>query len=317
MEVVTSLRPTDVPIMTTIPEFPQERVLVRPDITSINSRLGILLGNNTRYSDFNMLSLWGYNTKDDLRLAQYNGNMVFKMRNYITNQPIHAFCGTIDVNNSLHDIFQHLEENNETAVLELVPEETAKLADADRYDIQEDPNNQDYIYNVHTLATEALLNHKFRNFVTTFPKKYPDVQGRILNLEDEITQGEMLRVFNDWSRNKKEDPTQERTALQRTISCAPELDNILPIGLYDKDKLIGFMITDMTEDGWAQGHFAKADITYKGIYSYLYHTVAKELEERGIKHLNLEQDLGLPGLKEAKRQMGPEFFLKKYVISPK
>ena len=49
---------------------------------------------------------------------------------------------------------------------------------------------------------------------------------------------------------------------------------------------------------------------------HLYAT-ALHLEKRGVKYFNIEQDLGIDGLRKWKTSYQPVFFLKKYKITPK
>lgn len=52
-------------------------------------------------------------------------------------------------------------------------------------------------------------------------------------------------------------------------------------------------------------HFAEADKSIKGIYSYIYQHYAKNLPNHYLR-LNMEQDLGIEGLKKAKMSFAPE-----------
>jgi len=60
--------------------------------------------------------------------------------------------------------------------------------------------------------------------------------------------------------------------------------------------------------------FAKGNQNYFGIYQMLFKQTAMEFKKRGLKYINIEQDLGIPGLKFSKQQWNPVHYLKKFVI---
>ena len=64
-------------------------------------------------------------------------------------------------------------------------------------------------------------------------------------------------------------------------------------------------------------HFIKADKQYEGIYTFLQSRVASEAYKQGYKYINLEQDLGIPGLKKNKLTWQPSKYLKKFIVKPK
>jgi hypothetical protein len=78
-------------------------------------------------------------------------------------------------------------------------------------------------------------------------------------------------------------------------------------------KLRGFTIFEQVSEGYAVCSFQKADRSYDGIFEFLNQSVAKYLHERGVRYMNMEQDLGVAGLRQAKRKYDPTY-LKKYVV---
>jgi len=62
-------------------------------------------------------------------------------------------------------------------------------------------------------------------------------------------------------------------------------------------------------------HFEKALPDYKGIYQFVNRSFASMLPRHYI-HINREQDLGDPGLRQAKMSYRPSGFIKKYKVYP-
>jgi hypothetical protein len=89
---------------------------------------------------------------------------------------------------------------------------------------------------------------------------------------------------------------------------------MVAVGIFDNSHMIGFAINEVLFYGIAINHFIKADTKYQGIFSYLMQENANILISHHRSHLNFEQDLGLPGLRQSKSTFRPVYFLKKYVI---
>jgi hypothetical protein len=79
--------------------------------------------------------------------------------------------------------------------------------------------------------------------------------------------------------------------------------------------MIGFSVNEILPDGYALGHFAKADFRFEGVYPYILRGLARILQEEGVELLNIEADLGDDGLAISKKLCNPAGRLKKYVIA--
>ena len=70
----------------------------------------------------------------------------------------------------------------------------------------------------------------------------------------------------------------------------------------------------ITEKIWTET-LEKALPEHKGAAQFANNELSKLLEEKCI-YLNREQDLGLPGLRQAKLSYLPEYLLRNYVLTP-
>ena len=151
----------------------------------------------------------------------------------------------------------------------------------------EDRDNSDYIYSINDLSElKGHSMHKIKNFTNRFKALYPEVETRILDLTNDKIQTEILNLFDEWKKTKN-DTEHERIAITRTIKDADKLSDLYSLGLYDKSRLIAFMMFDLANQDYAQSHFAKAlSLDYKGIFPYLFHTTANFLLEKQNKNKN-------------------------------
>lgn len=300
-----------------LPTYPNTRPLTLGDKELVES----FVNKYPPYSDFNFLSLWSYNTENDLQISELSGTFIIRLRDYMSNDPVCSFIGTADIPRICGMVFAELKNNGSPLLIKYVPEVTARiLEDYSEFSVKEDRDSFDYVYSLETLTNlTGGSMHKLRNYINRFSNLYPDIQAKTLNLSDVAIQDEVLSVFDEWKKEKGqgEEAKHERVAVKRTLQCHDSVDNIIALGLYDAEKMVAFLFVDYRSDGYSQGHFAKALTSrYHGITSFLYHSMAVLLYEKGCRYINLEQDLGIDGLRKAKKQMNPIYFLKKYSITP-
>lgn len=271
------------------------------------------------YSDFNFISLWVYNTENDTKISDLNGNLIIRFRDYITNNPFYTFIGTNRVNETANLLLDFSEKEGIGIGLKLIPE--ACLLEAkfsNNLKIEEDRNSFDYILSVDEIAIlSGDKYHTHKNFVNKFHKTYENYHTANLNLLDSVIQEQMLNVFYTWERrrNKNRSETEhELKAIKRLLYDANSFD-LVTLGVYDKEEMVGFIVASLEQMDCAVSHFAKADTDYSGVFYFLYHNLAQILLEKGFKYLNNEQDMGIPGLRKSKEQWNPSHFLKKYIIT--
>jgi hypothetical protein len=274
------------------------------------------------YSDFNFTSLWAYNTEEDVKISQLNGNMVMKFRDYITNDQFYTFLGHQNVEQTVQELLQKSKEENIEPVLKLIPEINLAYAPEliNTFIVTEDPDNNDYILS--SLEVGELKSRKFtdkRNLVNRFLRDHPDVTIVQLDLDDPVIQDQILDIFNRWETKKgkrKQDTEHEYKAIQRLFHPAIA-SHLIAFGIFRNGDLIGFLIIEEIHDNYAIFHFMKADPDHKGTYEFLNHWAAKHVFSHGLLHINYEQDLGIEGLRRAKTFWNPTHFLKKYTIAEK
>jgi len=78
---------------------------------------------------------------------------------------------------------------------------------------------------------------------------------------------------------------------------------------------LGFCTAEMVGHGCAMGHFEKAVPTHLGASALMRRRLAAYRQVRGYRHLNAEQDLGDPRLRESQLSWSPRFFLHTYTIA--
>lgn len=304
--------------MKKIPLFPKFEKLILKHRKEINN----FLHTNSPHSDFNFTSLWGFNTEDTFEISRLFDNLVIKFSGYFENIPFYSFLGKNNIEETVSTLLDHAENHNIDPRLKLISESILEQAPFlyEKFTIQEDRDNFDYILSIPELVTLAGGTYAGeRKVIHRLLSRNNDFVVKLLDINDIQIKKEIINCFSFWALKKgksEENISHERTAIERILRDSCFL-NLVAIGLYKDNSLIAFSISDAEHPEYAQALFLKADPSYNGIRHLLHHSLAKELSKRGHTFLNLEQDLGIPSLRDAKMQMKPIRLLKKYTISRK
>ena len=299
--------------MSTIPQFPEFKKLElsdREEILAITSQF-------PPYSDFDFGSLWAWDSHGNTRISILNSNLVVQFSDYITNELFYSFIGNTKLTDTAIAIFDHAKQNGMPLVINLMPEQVAVQLESFRFEIEEDRNQFDYIY--------TLANHipylgssmkDVRYLREAFYKRTPGHIPSTLDLRDKKVKEEILTLLTKWEMHRG-DIQNEPAALRRCLETANEEKDLVGTGIRYKGELIAFAINSILPNSFANCLFAKADVSFYGIYSVLMYENARILIDKNCTHLNFEQDLGLDNLRMAKMAYCPSYFLKKYTVTRK
>jgi uncharacterized protein len=134
-----------------------------------------------------------------------------------------------------------------------------------------------------------------RNLVHQFEKQYEAHAEPLAN--------EAIHVLDLWKNQGDYEACKEAIELHQELGLVGRLYTV-------DTKPVGFIIGEPLNNSMFVLHFAKADITYKGIYQYMYQAFAKELVGK-FQFLNWEQDLNDEGLRRSKEAYLPDRHVKK------
>jgi len=274
------------------------------------------------YSDFNPTSMWTWDTAGEIRVSWHRGNLVVQFADYITGAPFLSVCGSNDIDDTIADVIDYAREHDMPHTLRLIPEYVIeKLQHPEIYAISEEDDSHDYILSVDALTT--LGGNKLRgkkNFSNRFQKAHADsVSISVLELTDPGVQIQIRALVDIWAQNTTQaadDVENERIAIDRMLTHAAHFA-AYSVGIFVGETLVAFSIEEEVSEAYGLIHYEKADISYTGIFPFLKQQSAIEFQKRGCEFINYEQDLGIEGLRKAKKSYRPISFLKKYTIAPK
>lgn len=297
-----------------IPKFPEFKKLElsdQKDIETITSKY-------LPYSDFNFEIMWAWDIDSKVKISELNGNLALMHKNFLTGQTVYSYLGNSNLDDTVQKLFTYLEEKKVKELkLSLVPEISLHGLDFKKYFIEFDMNACDYIYDLKQLSGYA--GNRFmqkRGRLNNFVRNYPDTAVKILDLNDRDSRQEILNLNSSWIEGKSKGKSsnharKELMVLERFLEG--NFKNLTCIAIY-QNKLIGYGIFSTHGKDYVINHFMKADILYKGVYEFLIRECALLFSKQGFEFLNYLEDMGLPGLRQAKLTYRPVTFLRKYAV---
>jgi hypothetical protein len=250
-----------------------------------------------------------------------NDNLVVKLPDYLSNEPILSFLGDKQVLETISILLEQAKTEGLEQALKLIPEvnlKKEKTTIEQKFSLQEDLDNNDYILSVKKIVFLEGKNFKSKRRMINKIKADLEIKTKLIHLQNKKIQQEIKDLFYLWEKNKKKKQSETKTepiALKRLMKSA-HFFNLISLGFYKKDKLIAFTINEIIYNKYYMGHFGKADSTL-GLSKYIEYKTARVLSEFGCQYMNFQQDLGIFGLRKSKKGWQPVRYLKKYILKKK
>ena len=201
-----------------------------------------------------------------------------------------------------------------------ISEDCADLLPADRFELTELRSHFDYVYLRADLV--ELKGKKYdgkRNHIKRFRTGHPEYVFEPLRAADEQ---EALELFEHWFKLREESKffprlayTAQRAAIVNAFKWFQEL-HLFGCALRLEGKMRGFTLASELNPEMVSLHFMYGDPAYPGISQVMLWEAASKCYS-GYKFLNLEQDLGIPGLRSAKLSWQPVKLEKKFEVKLK
>lgn len=185
--------------------------------------------------------------------------------------------------------------------------------------VREDDGMRDYIYNAGDLA--ELPGSKFsakRNLIHQFERDNPGWRVEPLR-PDPMKCPQMCRFIEEWRRTAD----GENGSLGDDVAALGAAFENWGTGLFNgcaihaaDGSLVAFCVYSIPTPDSADIHFEKAAHGVKGAYQMINRETARILVRQGVKWINREQDMGVPGLRRAKLSYCPAMRLPQCALVP-
>lgn len=185
-----------------------------------------------------------------------------------------------------------------------------------RFTAEYSDNDSDYVYDRTALAT--LAGHKLqskRNFLNRFRRTYPQYEYHALTREDIPA---CLSLDKTWINKgldlgHTQEEKDERVAIHYVFDHWEELHALGGV-IYVGGRLVAFTYGAPIDNSRFDVCVEKADNNYVGAYAAINNEFVNHLPENFVL-INREEDLGIPGLRQAKQTYHPLIWLRKYILT--
>lgn len=293
-----------------LPEYPKFKSLEIEDLDQIKSHLK---RTSPKICEWVLANLMIWKDFDHPLLTIINKNLCI----YITphNEPPYFLepIGSHKIRKTIETCLKHagkMSRISEDFISNLSPQE---------YRIKCLRNQFDYLYETKMLA--GLKGRKFdgkRNHLKNFKRRHPAYE--FIPLKSDHKKG-CLELFEDWFSARTESRyfpklahISQKAALENAFSHYAKLDLAGGALLIDK-KIKGFILGSLLNHETVSVHFQYGHPALRGIFqALLWEACHKTFSS--FKYVNLEQDLGIPGLRKSKLSYYPLRLEKKFEIKP-
>lgn len=194
-----------------------------------------------------------------------------------------------------------------------IPEEWLDCFDEKDFERSFNPNDSDYLFFTEKFKTyPGKKMHKKKNLLNQFLRSY-DSEIDPLGDTDLDAAESLLELWQETS--PQELSASDYTQCREALEMRSEL-NLTGAIIRADDKPAAFFLGEPLNEDTFTIHFAKADISYKGVYQFLFSRIASDFCP-DYRYMNLEQDMGSEGLRKTKVSYRPDLMARKYRIAMK
>lgn len=253
------------------------------------------------FSEFTFSNLYMWNSSRPTFLCEIEGTIIFLIQD--AAKTFQIFGPPFGMLN-LDQIIPKLPVEVTKAVRTCLPAENIP-----GWTFETSPNDADYVYRVSDLVDlPGPLYQKKRQLVrgclSRYECQYEELQEKNLQECGELQE----KVYEEGSRDKG--AALEHEAAKRLLEKFDQFD-VFGGAIRINRRIEGFMIGKKLNPNTAVGHVEKTNLKIHGLSELLHHWFAKYALE-GFEYFNVEQDLGIKGLREAKSRFHPDHMVVKW-----
>ena len=266
-------------------------------------------GMNSEYTFTNMF-MWrkSYN----IRYAVIDGMLCIFSRHGGSAETVNFPIGKGDIKAVLSKLIDYFDEIGQRPLIRLYSDfeiDALNTAFPDLFFITEDRNSFDYVYKVSDLITlPGSKYHSKRNHINQFMANYPYEYQKIT--KDQLSS--CFLMFEKWCESKKDtvDGIDEQyKAVKNLIDNFEDL-NVTGGAISIDDKIVAFSF------GEVLSHKNSVAVIHLEHFPMINQQFL-ENEWSDLTFVNREEDMGIMGLRNAKKSYKPCLMVKKYIASLK
>ncbi|MDP4145900.1 MAG: phosphatidylglycerol lysyltransferase domain-containing protein [Bacillota bacterium] len=270
-------------------------------------------------SEYSFTTLLIWRKGCDIEYAIYNQVLIIKKRDFRGNYHFMQPIGykKEDLKEIIEVLKEYKEEHGLKYLFKDVEDsfiEDIKEIYSDQLDMFEDRDNFDYIYESEKLITLAGKKlHSKKNHYNFFIKTYEYVTK---DINEEGVIADCIRESRKWyEKNFKGDQylLYELEGIEEVLINIGKLE-LKGMAVYIDGEVAAFTIGEAVNEDMAIIHIEKGDADKRGVYTFINKTFVEKYFYN-VATINREQDLGIEGLRKAKKSYHPIRLQEKYLVN--
>ena len=257
-------------------------------------------------SEINFLTFYIWRKAFDIKFAEIDGCLVIRFKDDDSPENFRYPIGSGNHEAALEKIEQYADGN---PVFYGISEAQAENLQARGYKTSVMKGYSDYVY-----YTEDLINlsgkkyHSKKNHLNSFKKTY-DYRYEAMNAGNAL---ECITAYGKWYSNEQGDAmlAYEKEAIEDILTNFEKLDFKGGV-LYANGEICAFTVSEQLTKNMAVIHIEKANTDFNGAFAAI-NQMHLENTWSHLKYVNREEDLGIEGLKKAKKSYRPCRMIDKY-----
>lgn len=186
----------------------------------------------------------------------------------------------------------------------------------DRFRFHSDEGSYDYVYDINDLADlPGKKYHSKRNHINRFKELFPNYKAQPI---DAHAVPLVKKMLDDWfssrlSENPDADFHMEKIAIEKALRDYKVLE-MDGLAIFDGEKVLAFTLGGRLTADTFDVNFEKAVSDVQGAYTVVNYEFARYIRDKypSVRYLDREEDMGIEGLRKAKRSYRPSRMIKKY-----
>ena len=266
--------------------------------------------------------LYWWCLEQNAQIAVHNDNLCIQSTYPLENGELSiSLFGVNNINDSLADIFSYQKQKNLPLGIHFTPAYTVEaIKDKANLRIEENRDIAEYVMSIQEHAFLEGANFKrLRNKVSHFNKLSfaPKIEfSSYLIDKDNIERTKFaIKKINASQKNDRE--KIEDIAIEKLLN----LSNDFPITCYmlrHDTKVIAVGLVKEIASNTLNFCHIRYSSDYPDLFTYFFHLTCRYIHDnaKSYTQINIEQDLGIDGMRQHKLRMRPVTLLKKYSVYP-
>ncbi len=271
-------------------------------------------------SEFTFTNMFMWQKPYNIRYAELDGNLCIFSKHGGNPESVNMTTMQGDITSTVPKLLEYFSEIGQEPKIRLYGKEQfekMKTSFPHMFQYKKDINSADYVYSISDLI--SLPGSKFhakRNHINKFKSLY-NYQYHTMTPD---FRDNCLELFTRWCESKRDSISNIGEQLEAVTKLLNNWDALDISGgcITVDDKLVAFSFGEVLcqKESIVVIHLEHADTDYQGSFPIMNQQF---LENRwsDFQYVNREEDMGLEGLRKAKKSYNPVFLTDKYIATLK